>query len=408
MSLLGLDYGSGSSSDEDDDSNNAKISNRTNNNTNNKQPVTSLTSLLPPAAKRQKTSSPTSTNQPTPTMTTTTNTTTATAATTKPTRLLNKKNKGPSLAEKRAAMMARPEIIPDSDSEDEAPAQQEPAPDLRETGFVALLPQPKKSMQRRGGSALDGMNNNAKPSSEDSSTSSGTKSGGNAFVPYAIAKKQKEKRDQEAAKAEKAENGGGFFGTVFEPRSNDIEEAEEQEQEQEHIQYQITAQPQKVNAAPSSLEVKENVSAVKKTFGYGKAPVVQEQVVGYDDGAQGGAGSSRFEEVDVHGDEFQQLLGAKERNLAKWGRRQKEEIKFVDVDQANKVGSFDSWRDKYGPMQGSIQGSGPQTHTKKSADKGKHQLAWLATMAKERAQELEVKWASGDAKRKAAKQRYGF
>lgn len=76
------------------------------------------------------------------------------------------------------------------------------------------------------------------------------------------------------------------------------------------------------------------------SFGYGKAPVPV-SMAGGEGSAAVGAAPGPFQDVDVHDESFQQLLGADQRQRSKHGRNAG--IKFVDVDKSATVGSFDEW-----------------------------------------------------------------
>jgi hypothetical protein len=149
-------------------------------------------------------------------------------------------------------------------------------------------------------------------------------------------------------------------------------------------------------------------------FGYGKAPVPVASAVGVGGAAYGAAAAavddgSRFHAVDVQAPEFQELLDADQRQRSKHGRNA--DIKFVDVDQSQTVGSFDEWRQKYGHVQQAGKGSASASAAKANLstnEKKKHQITWLAAQAKERQVDLEQHWAQGAAAKNAARQRYGF
>ena len=64
----------------------------------------------------------------------------------------------------------------------------------------------------------------------------------------------------------------------------------------------------------------------------------------------GFAAENRFQAVDVHSQDFTQLMTGTQRARSKQGRMRTEEIKFIDVDQAkNQTGTFDEWQREYGP-----------------------------------------------------------
>lgn len=354
----------------------------------------------------------------------------------KPTRK-RKLNKGPSLAEKRRMLMAAPVIEDDSDSDDDdkTVTQAEVTVEAPEPESVLshMLSAPKFQRGRSASSAPQLETVSAAVELEKTAANPNVPSQvkkKRSLIPYALAKKQKEKAAAEASVASSDESeddntastpsvAAAFsYGGINSAPGTSVGPSTAPKYGYGSAGVAVpsmsfnSAPSMVVNAAPSPYP-EASTNAPKASFGYGKAPVLQSAVPAGPAVADNTQAAYTYEEgyqpeaIDVHSEDFQQLLGAKERNLSRHGKRG-EEINFVDVSQSNNVGSFEEWQLKYGHVQDQMKPGGRQSHKTGSTDKRKHQLTWLATQARERESELQLKWASGTQARRAAKMRYGF
>eukprot|EP00037_Helgoeca_nana_P034001 m.420182 g.420182 ORF g.420182 m.420182 type:complete len:372 (-) comp32270_c0_seq1:234-1349(-) len=322
------------------------------------------------------------------------------------------KRSGPSLAEKRRALMGAPVAIPHSDDEDDpGPTAALPPQDPPPMSLTGMLPQPMNSRGTLSGHTLNvsvaplGANMPIDKFIEAKAETAAGMAASRPLVPHVLGKKKpKDKPSRASAPAPTA---------AYPPQVTSFSAL-----------ITIDATP----GAPAAKATTTLSASPSSSFGYGKAPIPTASYnaapqatlsgsygnapVPTATGREGSAvlapepESQRFETVDVHGEGFQSLLGADHRQRSKHGRDAG--IKFVDVDQTDRVGTFDQWQQMHGHSQPAV--ASGTTHTAKLStnDKKKHQITWLAAQAKDQQQALEQHWASGAAAKRAARQRYGF
>eukprot|EP00039_Didymoeca_costata_P016043 m.280008 g.280008 ORF g.280008 m.280008 type:complete len:231 (-) comp16324_c2_seq5:83-775(-) len=196
------------------------------------------------------------------------------------------KPKGPSLEEKRRALLAAPEPIADSDSEDELaakPLHPKQSYDDRPTpvGISSLLPKPVR------GHRLDHV-----PAAK-------------VFKTVSRSSVKEEKEEEESLGVQQAMGQG----------------------DEVHMYAPL---PTEINAAPST----STAPAPPKVFGYGKGPVVipdaEPEFV------------PEIEPVGPYsgGGEFEMIMSRAEKKEVRAGRMRPDAFDFVDIDQRKKTGFF--------------------------------------------------------------------
>eukprot|EP00041_Stephanoeca_diplocostata_P026885 m.732710 g.732710 ORF g.732710 m.732710 type:complete len:387 (-) comp23068_c0_seq22:1924-3084(-) len=323
------------------------------------------------------------------------------------------KTKGPTLAEKRRLLMAAPEVVPDSDSDDDT-AKDTPSRPTEETdtpkSFASLLPKPKNTRVSSTtiaapAIAASTIQNQNMTTDKFMDTKAVLGAASRPLVPHVISKKAKSEQKPKffsSAADDDTDSATTYVPSVVLPTVQSAPGAPSA----------AAPAPPAVGygqPSPSCDSAPPEPPVHAGSFGYGRGPVAVEPAVAtpaaVSTDARTTSGSAA---VDIHSSEFQQLLGAQQRQQTKHGR--KGDIKFVDVDQNTRVGSFEEWKLKHGHEQGPMahNSTSSQTYKTNSLSKRKHQITWLALQAKERQQELENSWAASAQAKKAARQRYGF
>jgi len=127
-------------------------------------------------------------------------------------------------------------------------------------------------------------------------------------------------------------------------------------------------------------------------------------VYGPQPGSSDGGATAGYDDADdlmANRDQIERLQGKK----VKRGQMQEELSNVIEVNQSDLTADPREWMKK--AMQEDVDAPGPRNNIK-GQTKRKHQITYLAAMAKEKEQELKKAWSDNAQARRAAGNKYGF